>query len=287
MISIIICSRDLPLYNKVEKSIKKTVGLVEYEIIKIDNSIENISITKAYNLGIDKSKYEYLLFIHEDILFHTKNWGKLLINIFENNINIGLIGIAGAKYKSKYPSAFWHTDSSMIKLNLIQHYNNKKSSLNSTGFDNDSLENVVTLDGVFMALNKKLNVRFNEEIEGFHCYDLGLCIDVIETKHIIVVTNEILIEHFSIGNTDVKFINSLIKFHELYKNKLPKYLITSSQKNEIMALKKFLEVCLQNRYIPFIFWFKYLFFNLFDRLNYNLLKLLIHKKLKKNTRIVI
>ncbi|UQD56151.1 glycosyltransferase [Flavobacterium sp. K5-23] len=282
MISIIICSRDLHLYDKVEKSIKKTIGSITYEIIKIDNSIDNISITKAYNLGIDKSKYEHLLFVHEDILFHTNNWGDILINIFKKNSNIGLIGIAGAKYKSKYPSAFWHTETSMIKLNLIQHYNCKKSSLHTIGFENDDFEDVVVLDGVFMALNKKLNVRFNEEILGFHCYDSAICIDVLEIKRKIIVTNEILIEHFSIGNTDLKFVNSLIKFHELYKRKLPKYLTSSSKINDVIALKKFLEICLQNRFIPYNFWIKYMIFNLFDKLNYNLLKLLIHKKLKKN-----
>ena len=280
MISIIICSINLPLYTQVEKNIKKTIGTIIYEIIKIDNSIENTSIAKAYNLGIDKSKYEYLLFIHEDILFHTNNWGNILRNIFNNN-EIGLVGIAGAKYKSKYPSAFWHTDINMIYLNLIQHYNTKESGLETLGFKNSDLEDVVVLDGVFMALNKNINVRFNENIEGFHGYDTGLSIDVIESKHKVVVTNKILIEHFSIGNTDVIFIKALLKFHELYKSKLPKYIASNSKRLNIIALKSFLGVCLKNRFIPYRFWIKYMRLNLFDRLNYNLLKLLIHDKLKK------
>jgi hypothetical protein len=281
MLSIIVCSINPSFFLRLEESIKSTIGPITFEIIKIENSIENLPITQVYNLGIDKSKYEYLLFVHEDILFHTENWGNILINIFNNDINVGLIGIAGAKYKSKFPSAFWHTDINRINLYLIQHYNNKKSGLHTIGFNNCNVEEVVVLDGVFMALDKKINVRFNENIEGFHCYDTGLSIDVLESKHKIVVTNKILIEHFSIGNTDMKFVNSLIKFHELYERKLPKYLSSSSKINDIIALKKFLEICLQNRYIPYKFWIKYMTFNFFDKLNYNLLKLLIHDKFKK------
>ena len=92
MISIVICSIDSKKYEKLKKNIEETIGELSFEIIKIDNSIEKISITKAYNLGVDKSKYDILLFIHEDILFHTFNWGNILISKFKES-SIGLLGI--------------------------------------------------------------------------------------------------------------------------------------------------------------------------------------------------
>ncbi|PKB17459.1 glycosyltransferase [Flavobacterium sp. 5] len=281
MISIIICSRDLHLYNKVLKSIEETIGVVTYEIIKVNNLVENVPITKAYNIGIQKSKYEYLLFIHEDVLFHTKNWGEILTNIFANNLKIGLVGIAGAKYKSKFPSAFWHTKEELLTMNLIQHQPYKETSHINRGFKESSLEKVVVIDGVFIGLRKSTTVKFNEEILGFHCYDLGISIDVFDKQYQIVVTNQILIEHFSIGNTDFNFLKSVINFHKLYKKQLPKYIERKDSSLENVALKKFLGVCLSNRFIPFNLWMYNLLKNPFERLNYSILKLVAYEFKKK------
>ncbi|WP_338377972.1 glycosyltransferase [uncultured Flavobacterium sp.] len=277
MISIVICSRNETLFNKLKESIKNTIGRIEHEIIRIDNLMLNESITKIYNKGIAMAKYECLLFVHEDVVFHTYNWGSILTSIFNQNPNVGLIGIAGTKYKSKYPSAFWHTDQKMLHFNLIQHYNKKSPKHFKIGFKNSNLVKVVAIDGVFLALRKSTNVTFNEEIKGFHCYDLGISIDILENNYDVVVTDQLLIEHFSIGNTNLDFVKGVIMFHELYKNKLPKFINSKKTSLETVALKRFLEICLENRYIPYKLWFFYLSRKPFTRLNYNLLKLLIYK----------
>src|SRR5690554_3963305 len=103
-ISIVICSRNGSLENKLSENIGSTVGS-QFELIVIDNSENDYSIFEAYNLGIKKSLFPYLLFVHEDVLFHTKNWGKILIEYFENNEKIGLIGLAGSKLKTDIPSS--------------------------------------------------------------------------------------------------------------------------------------------------------------------------------------
>lgn len=273
MISIIICSRDIKLYHNVHKSIEETIGAIEYEIIRIDNSVENLPITKVYNIGLQKSKFEYLLFVHEDVLFHTINWGQILIEIFNSNSKLGLIGVAGAKYKSKLPSAFWHTENEFLNYNLIQHYPHKEASHFKLGFIKDSVEKVVVIDGVFIALKKSTETEFNEEISGFHGYDLGISIDVLEKGYQIVVTDKILIEHFSSGNTNLDFIKGIIKFHDLYKSKLPKSVGDKNQNLEALALKKFLELCLYYRFVPFKLWIINILKRPLDKLNYKILKL--------------
>ena len=79
MISIIICNRKKVLDPKLENNIKSTIG-IEYEIINIDNSDNRYNIFQAYNKGIQKSKYPYICFMHDDILYHTVNWGKNIID---------------------------------------------------------------------------------------------------------------------------------------------------------------------------------------------------------------
>ena len=120
MISIIICSRTKTITPVLLENIKNTVG-ANYELIVIDNSENNYSIFEAYNLGIKKSKSELLCFIHDDVLLHTNNWGTILIDIFNNNKNLGLLGVAGAKVKTKMPSPWWNCHYSQQVIKIIQH----------------------------------------------------------------------------------------------------------------------------------------------------------------------
>lgn len=75
MISIIICSKYSKINCELEQNIENTIGNMPFEIITINNSQNSYSIYQAYNKGIKEAKYPYLCFMHEDILFHTVNWG--------------------------------------------------------------------------------------------------------------------------------------------------------------------------------------------------------------------
>ncbi len=56
-----------------------------------------------YNFLASKAQYPYWCFIHEDIRFDTMIWAENLKKAFDEYPALGLIGIAGAKYKSKTP----------------------------------------------------------------------------------------------------------------------------------------------------------------------------------------
>ena len=71
MLSIIISSYQPHYYTALEKNIAATCG-VEYELIKIDNP-GLMGLCQAYNKGAEKAKYEYLLFLHEDVNVLTVN----------------------------------------------------------------------------------------------------------------------------------------------------------------------------------------------------------------------
>ena len=115
MISIIICSRTVKLPQSLIDNIESTIGCA-YEWVVIDNSENRYSIFEAYNLGVKKSKGDYWCFVHDDVLFHSQNWGKTIEEIFNSNNKIGLLGIAGAKVKTKMPSAWWDCDGKNIRM---------------------------------------------------------------------------------------------------------------------------------------------------------------------------
>ena len=96
MISIVICSINEDFLKEVSANISSTIGELAYEIIAINNKVEQLSIFEAYNKGADKSQYHHLIFLHEDILFKTQNWGEIIIEKFKDE-QLGLLGIVGTK----------------------------------------------------------------------------------------------------------------------------------------------------------------------------------------------
>lgn len=220
MISIIICSRKKEIDIDLFENIRSTVGC-KYELIIIDNSENTYSIFEAYNVGIERSIGEYLCFIHDDILFHTDGWGPVIEQIFNSNLTIGLIGIAGAKIKTKMPSAWWDCENTHKRMRLVQHFTNEATRDWEIGWVDSRLEEVVAVDGVFMVAKKMDHIKFNEDIKGFHNYDLNLSFEYLQKGFKVVVTKDILIEHFSIGKLDESWYNSTTEIHEIYKKILP------------------------------------------------------------------
>lgn len=220
MISIIICSRTPAISKDLSENIQNTVGC-DHELVIIDNSENAYSIFEAYNLGIKQSKGEYLCFAHDDILFHTKGWGLLVLNIFDQNKKLGLLGVAGAKTKTKMPSAWWDCPDGDKLLYLRQHLRDGSIDDWKKGFADKNIEKVVAIDGVFMIAKRDKRFRFQKSFKGFHCYDLNISFEYIKLGYTIMVSNLILVEHFSLGKLDKNWYFSTLQMHKLYSNLLP------------------------------------------------------------------
>lgn len=198
MLSIIISSYQPHYYTALENNIAQTIG-VPYEIIKVDNP-GKMGICEAYNKGASQAQYDYLLFVHEDIIFHTNNWGQLLINHLSIP-DVGVLGVAGSIYVPYTPSTWFLIDYSYHRNNFIQ--SNKEGTLRDLKKISKIREKVYSLDGVFMAVKKNVynEFPFDEEIKGYHGYDLFFSLSIAK-KYNNYVVGDIVIEHFSLGNLD-------------------------------------------------------------------------------------
>ena len=112
MISVIICSRREKLDPDLAENIRQTVG-VPYEIIRIDNSHGQYNIFEAYNLGVGRAKGEFLCFMHEDIVFHSNDWGRA-VEQYLSKPQVGAIGVAGGnvvldRFDWRFYGDFYHT----------------------------------------------------------------------------------------------------------------------------------------------------------------------------------
>lgn len=210
MISIITCSTNPDFFYLLEKSIKDTC-IFDFEIIKIDNTIEQLSLTQAYNKGAKKSQFPNLVFVHEDVEFMNSCWDESLLTLLENK-EIGIIGIAGSTYLPSAPSGWYLPDEKYNKVFIRQGFKYKEAPIR---FDNqgEDLTPVFLLDGVFLAMRKEvwMEFPFNERLRGFHAYDVDICQRVC-SKYQNLFTNQIELLHKSEGKVDVSYFEALITY---------------------------------------------------------------------------
>ena len=104
--------------------------------------------------------------MHEDILFETSNWGKLLIKIFEENEQAGVIGIAGGKYKASIYSGWFTGKPGFDFINITHRINGIDDKLLLSENDISKIHEVVCVDGVLIACRNEIwkQVKFNEEV---------------------------------------------------------------------------------------------------------------------------
>ncbi|WP_158824936.1 glycosyltransferase [Mucilaginibacter lacusdianchii] len=227
MISIVVSSYKPQLLQNLKVNIEDTIGTA-YELIVIENA-NAMSLTKAYNLGFQKSKYDIVAFIHEDLHIHTANWGQVVIQYFAQMPKLGCLGVAGSKYKTQAPSALWDNGVENRVIHILQHRTNNPSVMEHVGWQGEEkYTNVAAVDGVFICTNKANGLAFNEAIPGYHCYDLNIAFEAKVYQLDVVVTNEILIEHFSAGRIDNGWYAATDILHSKYQKTLPIRINTQS-----------------------------------------------------------
>ena len=193
MVSVIICSINKLLARQVEKNIDDTIG-VPWELILIDNTEIKKGITRVYNEGAARARYDILCFVHEDVEFQTRNWGRLIQQYFDNDPQLGLVGVAGARYKGRAWSGWWTGIPSVDYCNIYS--GNKFDTAERTYLNPDpnvKYYPAVVADGVFLCARKKAwqESKFNERlINGFHFYDIDFSFNIAR-KHKVAVTLEI------------------------------------------------------------------------------------------------
>ena len=222
MISVLICSANDQLLSQVKKNIGETIGCTA-EILFYDNTKNKKGICEVYNILAARAKYSFLCYVHEDVLFTTKDWGTKIINIFSDRSDIGAIGIAGSKYKSAAYSG-WFTGIKEFDCANYTHRGSEGDEKVYLNPGNSSLEEVVCLDGVFICCRKEIwqQLKFDEkEITGFHFYDLSFTLEVARICSVAVTLDIDLFHITKGGDFGNKWMETAIHFHELIKDKLP------------------------------------------------------------------
>lgn len=224
MLSIVICSVSPERLQQIALNIQDTIG-VEYEIIAIDNREKNWPIARVYNEGAYRAQYPYLFFVHEDVKFHSQNWG-IVIEEKLKEPNCGVIGFAGTRVMLNCYSG-WLQSHHWMCLLLYQGLGEGMTELRAHhAYLEHPFEEVIALDGLGMFVRKEVweEYPFDEVmLTGFHCYDVDFSLQIAASKkykNYVCCSTKVLIEHFSPGNLNHSWYKDTIRFHKQKWNKI-------------------------------------------------------------------
>ncbi len=274
MISIIICSINEHLRNNIIKNIAATIG-VEHELLIVNNSI-NKGICKVYNDTLVVTKYNLVCFVHEDVIFHTNNWG-IQLEFLLSKKDTGLVGVSGTTYKSNYPAPWTCCEKSFYRNNTLQHFHGSKKVVASNYFPiGMEFCEVAVLDGVFLAGRKEIFTMFKFDdslLNGFHGYDIDISL-AVGNEFKLLVTNNILIEHLSEGKFNKKWLDDSIVLHEKWIKSLPKFIGIGNENksySDYLSCSSFLHLLIINSSSKRLI-FNYLYIILTKYFSYNRFK---------------
>lgn len=220
-IAVVVCSKKNTEENKgFVEHIKETCGC-DTHVYMIHNP-DGVSLSKIYadmvvNKEIDS---DIIVFIHDDIEFLKKGWGKEVLRLFNEHKEYGIIGVAGSAQFDEN-GAWWNYEK---KYGQVLHRAEGKSWL--TAFSpllTKDLQDVVVIDGVFMAVHKqRISENFSRELDGFDMYDIWFCLSNFFAKKCkIGVTTNIRLAHNSIGRLKETWYKNREKINNEFGSKFP------------------------------------------------------------------
>jgi hypothetical protein len=216
-VSVVISTRKID--DEYLKHVEKMFSQPDTEINIYENDGVS-SLTEIYNKGLEDSKNDIVVFMHDDLILETPNMTPKIIKLFEKHPEYGIIGIAGT---DKLTSGRWW-DNRENMFGVVGHIHEGKRHVNhySKGVFNDKLMDVVVVDGLFFMVCKSLlKKNFNEEFKGFHFYDISFCVENYLEGIKIGLTTKFGITHKSIGITNKQWEKNKLLFETLYEKNFP------------------------------------------------------------------
>ncbi len=229
MISVIICSINPELLSQVVKNIEDTIG-IPHEKIVFDNREKNWGISRVYNDCARQAVFQYVCFVHEDIIIKTKNWGSILVEFAAQNPQCGVIGFAGGRMVPRNFVSWGRIHQCLKRQHLFQKYKDGSIHLIDINPANEEFSRTITIDGFFLFVSASIwhETKFDEKhFDEFHFYDSDFSLKVA-LKYQNQVCYLIDIQHNSIGSLNRSYCKAMGTFREKWKIFIPKSVNTLS-----------------------------------------------------------
>lgn len=180
----ISCINDEQYYKECLHYINKLNVPDEYEI-EIKSITNSKSIASGYNEAMNSSDAKYKIYLHQDIFIINENFLYDILYIFENNTDIGMIGVVGSK-TVPVNAIWWESSKKFGKV-----YDSSRGALSELKFNDVKrrYEEVKIIDGVIMVTQYDLPWR-EDIFDGYHFYDASQSIEFIKNGYKVVIPNQ-------------------------------------------------------------------------------------------------
>jgi hypothetical protein len=240
MLSIVICSVNTAFLRDVTENIRGTVG-VEFELLVWDNREAKLGLSEVYNRMAEQARYPFICFLHEDILFTTPDWGKVLIQLFKDRPGAGVAGVAGGKYKSLFYSGWYTGQPGLDGQNITHRINGRDEKLRLPAGGTEDELRVVCVDGVLICCTREIwqEVRFDPvTLKGFHFYDIDFSLRASFRCEVWVTLKIDLIHITQGGDYGDRWVKEAIHYHEVRKDLLPAYVEEDIDPSMVSSLER-------------------------------------------------
>ena len=216
-VSVVISTRKID--DTYLKHVEKMFSHPKTQILIYENDGVD-SLPKIYNLGLQESEHDIVVFMHDDLILETTNITPKVVRLFNENPEYGIIGLAGTD--NLISGMWWQDKESMYGVVGHEHQGKRHVNHYSEKSFGDKPKEVTIVDGLFMMIHKKrIKHTFNEEFSGFHFYDLPICVENHLDGVKIGVTTKIMVTHKSIGMVNKQWEKNKLFFEALYEKHFP------------------------------------------------------------------
>lgn len=216
-ISVVISTREFD--DKYIEHVEKMFSHPKTEVNIYENNGVS-TLPEIYNIGLEESKNDIIVFMHDDLILETPNITPKVVKLFEQNPEYGIIGLAGT---DNLMSGMWWQDRDSM-YGVVGHEHEGKRHVNhySKQSFGEKPKEVVIVDGLFMMVHRgRIKHKFNEEFKGYHFYDLPFCVDNHLDGVKVGVTTKIMVTHKSIGMVNKQWEKNKLFFEALYEKHFP------------------------------------------------------------------
>ena len=206
-------------------------GIKGVEVIPFENPGTH-SLSEVYNILLEKASNDIVILCHDDIYFEKPNWGNKILKHFKRNPDYGILGVAGSRYMPK-SGMWWEIPTEMFGVVNHEHEGKKWTSKYSEPIGN-KIDDTILVDGLFIAINKNnLSKTFNEDVKGFHFYDVDFSYRNFLDGVKIGVFYDVRITHKSIGMTNESWDKNRQQFIKTYSESMPKLIPTIFDRKKV------------------------------------------------------
>jgi glycosyltransferase involved in cell wall biosynthesis len=183
-VAFIYCVNNHDLY---EESVRYVKSLhvpdgYEIEVIKIENAK---GITSGYNQGMRQTDAKYKVYLHQDVYINNRNLINDIIDIFQQDRKIGLIGMVGAKVIPTN-GIWWEANE---KYGKVYDSHTGQMKLLSFGEITNRYESVQAIDGFIMIT--QYDIPWREDLfDGWHFYDISQSVEFLKKGYKVVVPKQ-------------------------------------------------------------------------------------------------